>query len=218
MKIETLEIAGFIGCLESLRLPFKKECRSVSSGGKLKANSDDDGNFIQKEFYPVNTIFGQEQFIDIHENDLKLLQRLIKNGDEHSKSVRLINVTAKITAPLFWWSEENTYTQGITRGCSESTMHTLKKEKLTQGNFEQNILEEHLLLLQDTIDANFDDDIELLKNYLPSGYLQTRVINYNYQTLRRIWLQRRGHRLPQWHIFLDWVNTLPLAKELILIE
>ena len=216
MKIETLEIAGFIGCLESLRLPFKKECRSVSSGGKLRASSDDDGNFIQKKFHPINTVFGQEQFIDIHENDLKLLQRLIKSGDEHSKSVRLINVTTKITAPLFWWSEENTYTQGVTRGCSESTMHTLKKEKLTQSNFESEINPDVLDSLQFSIDQDYD--VADIKSDLPSGYLQTRVINYNYQTLRRIWLQRREHRLPQWHIFLGWVNTLPLAKELILIE
>ncbi len=216
MKIKTLEIAGFIGCLESLRLPFKKECRSVSSGGKLRASSDDDGNFIQKKFHPINTVFGQEQFIDIHENDLKLLQRLIKSGDEHSKSVRLINVTTKITAPLFWWSEENTYTQGVTRGCSESTMHTLKKEKLTQSNFESEINPDVLDSLQFSIDQDYD--VADIKSDLPSGYLQTRVINYNYQTLRRIWLQRREHRLPQWHIFLGWVNTLPLAKELILIE
>lgn len=199
MEIKTLEVSGFIGCLESLRLPFKLNPRS--------------------ELYFVHcateVYFDSNTSCAIHPKDLILLQTLVKNGDEHAKSARLINVTASISAPLFWWSEENTYTAGVTRGCSESTIHTLKKESISNENFEYPLYESELDQIQDSIDH---ESIEIIKNRLPCGYLQTRVINYNYQTLRRIWLQRRDHKLPQWKIFIDWIKTLPLANELILIE
>ena len=208
MEIKTLEISGFIGCLESLRLPYKLKCRS---------NWQND----QSTFDDIMTINDFKQLyhtgimINISNKDLKLLQTLVKRGDEHAKSARLINVTASISAPLFWWSEENTYTAGVTRGCSESTIHTLKKESISNENFEYPLYESELDQIQDSIDH---ESIEIIKNRLPCGYLQTRVINYNYQTLRRIWLQRRDHKLPQWKIFIDWIKTLPLANELILIE
>ena len=205
MKIETLEIAGFIGCLESLRLPYKLQPRSIVIYN----------NFSEPTEFEGEIRFCSSSNIMIHPKDLKLLQALIKKGDEHSKSVRLINATAKINAPLFWWNEENTYTSGVTRGCSESTMHTLKKEVLTYNNFEGG----EVLDLQNLIDnISKCNQIEIIKSWIPSSYLQTRIINYNYQTLRRIWLQRRKHALPQWHIFVDWIKTLPLANELILIE
>lgn len=201
MQIKTIEISGFVSCFNTLRKPYKKECRSHVDSNTIISNG----------------IISTESFCGIHSNDLKLLQRLIKNGDEHSKAVRLINVTAEIQAPLFWWSEMDTYEVGVVNGCSESTMHTLKKEQLSQANFEYPILDCHIETLQMAIDENFDNDIDLLKNYLPSGYLQARDINLSYQTLRRIVNQRASHKLPQWHIFISWVKTLPLSEELIFI-
>lgn len=205
MQIKTIEISGFVSCFNTLRKPFKKECRSEiieASSWKME--------FGQLLYYPNMSIL-------IDDRDIKLLQRLIKNGDEHAKAVRLINVTAEIQAPLFWWSEMDTYICGVNRGCSESTMHTLKKEQLSQANFEYPILDCHIETLQMAIDENFDNDINLLKNYLPSGYLQARDINFSYQTLRRICKQRANHKLPQWKVFIDWVKTLPLSEELIFI-
>ena len=215
MKIKTLEVSGFIGCLESLRLPYKLECRS--NWQEDQSVFDDimsAGDF--KHLYQAGTM------INIHNKDLKLLQTLIKRGDEHAKSVRLINATASINAPLFWWSEENTYVTGVTRGCSESTMHTLENEELTKDSFEYDVEQHRIYEINDCIfciKEDYDDTgIEHVKNLLPSGYLQTRIINYNYQTLRRIWLQRENHKLPQWKVFIDWIKTLPLANELILIK
>lgn len=57
-----------------------------------------------------------------------------------------------------------------------------------------------------------------IKNILPSSFMQKRVQYFSYQTLRRIYFQRRNHRLPHWHIFCDWIKTLPFADELILCE
>jgi len=199
MKVTTIEMSGFVSCFNTLRKPFKKECRSIT------------------EFY-IDSSDNEVSFssmCSIHPNDLKLLQRLIKNGDEHAKAIRLINVTAEIQAPLFWWSEMDTYEVGVVNGCSESTMHTLKNETVTKDHFEYGVLPSYLEYINSL--NSVDISIQLIKNDLPSGYLQTRDINFSYQTLRRICKQRVGHKLPQWGIFIDWVKTLPLANELIFI-
>ena len=94
-------------------------------------------------------------------------------------------------------------------------MHTLKSEVLTYDSFENgNITDYQLEQLNKAIK---EESIEVTKSLLPSGYLQTRDINFSYQTLRRICKQREGHKLPQWQIFIDWVKELPLSKELIFI-
>lgn len=208
MKIKTIEISGFVSCFNTLRKPYKKECRSYCHQAKYVTYEEINDSSINITCSDI---------VYISQKDLKLLQRLIKNGDEHAKAIRLINVTAEIQAPLFWWSEMDTYICGVNRGCSESTMHTLKQEKLTQDSFEYSILDSWYETLQDAIDEE-GTSIEMLKNYLPSGYLQTRDINFSYQTLRRIYFQRKDHKLPQWRVFIDWIKSLPLAEELIFCE
>ena len=91
MNIKTIEISGFVSCFNTLRKPYKKECRS-----SIKNNLPTVDSF---------GIYSTGYCINLDKKDLKLLQRLIKNGDEHAKAARLINVTAEIQAPLFWWSE-----------------------------------------------------------------------------------------------------------------
>ena len=204
MKITTIEISGFISCFNTLRKPFKKECKSDVKQYCTMIETE-------RSLHPILT-----EINDISREDIKLLQTLIKRGDEHAKALRMINVTAEITAPLFFWNELVTYTVGVTCGCSESTMHTLKKEQLNQSDFEYGILDSQLETLQEAIYEN--TDIDLLKNYLPSGYLQTRDINFSYQTLARIYRQRLNHKLPQWQVFTEWIKTLQLSKELIIGE
>ena len=205
MKITTIEISGFISCFNTLRKPFKKECKSDVKQYWTIVESE-------KSIHPILT-----EINDISREDIKLLQTLIKRGPEHCKALRMINVTAEITAPLFFWNELVTYTVGVTCGCSESTMHTLKKEKLTDDDFEYPIGEFNLNGLQYLIDN--DHSIDVIKNKLPSGYLQTRDINFSYQTLARIYKQRKDHKLVnQWGIFCKWVEGLPLAKQLIIGE
>lgn len=50
---------------------------------------------------------------------------------------------------------------------------------------------------------------------LPESYMQSRVIDLNYQTLRNIYFARRNHKLNEWHKFCDWIKDLPYAEDLI---
>lgn len=50
---------------------------------------------------------------------------------------------------------------------------------------------------------------------LPSGFELTAGMTTNYRCLKNIYAQRRGHRLPDWRVVCDWIETLPLADGLI---
>ena len=197
MKIETIEVAGLAGALTALRLPFRKEVRS-----KIENYSETHLDFIDmdvdqtEDSYEVTMKgllkFTSNTFIAIDKKDLALLQTLVKRGDEHAKIVRGINVWAKITAPVYWWCEEETYRAGHERLASESTMH-IDCRGLT------------------------GQELQEAKAAIPMGKELTKVDMFSYQTLRRIVVQRRNHRLPEWHQFIAWIKTLPLAEELIFV-
>lgn len=55
--------------------------------------------------------------------------------------------------------------------------------------------------------------LEILYN-VPSGFQITAGMTTNYQQLKTIYQQRRHHRLPDWKMFCDWCESLPLFKEL----
>ena len=197
MNIETIEIAGLAGALTALRLPFGKEVRSkIENYCETHLDFTDMDVEKTEDTYEV-TMKGLLKFtsntsIDIDKKDLALLHTLVKRGDEHAKVVRGINVWAKITAPVYGWCEEETYRAGHERLASESTMH-IDCRGLT------------------------GQELQEAKAAIPMGKELTKVDMFSYQTLRRIVVQRHDHRLPEWHLFIAWIKTLPLAEELIFV-
>lgn len=190
-EVKTIEVAGLGGALQALRLPFGKECRSLTdraietfSPATIQTIPD------KKEYYDgVKTI----SLVLIHNKDMELIKTLIKRGDEHAKVLRGVMVWCEINAPRYWWVEMDTYRIGAERLSSESTMHIEGK-----GMSEEELID--------------------FKEHLEEGHMQRRVWMFSYQTLRRIYFQRRNHRLPQWRSFCSWIETLPFAEQLITIE
>lgn len=178
IKIKTLEIAGFSSVLQALRLPFGKECRS-----KIESY------FSTSNHNSIET----HSCVSIHDNDMKLMSTLVKNGDEHSKALRGLVVYAEISAPIWFYRELETYRIGRERLSSESTMHIECK-------------------------GLSGEELEKAKDKIPSGHIQKTVDMYYYQSLRRIYFQRRNHRLPMWRDFCKWIETLPFAEELIICK
>lgn len=129
----------------------------------------------------------------IHNKDKELIKTLVKRGDEHAKVLRGVVVWCEINAPRYWWVEMDTYRVGAERLSSESTMHI--EGKGMPG-----------------------EELVKMKEELPEGHMQKRVWMFSYQTLRRIYFQRKDHRLPQWRTFCEWIKTLPFAEEFITIE
>lgn len=137
-------------------------------------------------------MFQTESNCFINEKDLALLSTLVKRGDEHSKAIRGLIVYAEIDAPIYFYRELETYRVGRDRLSCNSTMH--QQCKGLSG-----------------------DELVKAKAEIPMGTMQKTVDMFSYQCLRNIVKQRIGHRLPEWKVFIDWVKSLPFAKELILV-
>lgn len=170
--------------------------------------------------------------LQIGKNDLKLMQSLVKAGTDHSKFMRMINVTMDITAPLYWWKEFDTYKVGtVANSCS--TMHKLTDTNIDIdlfsldftlypiNEYEYEVIDRYFHLLEDLrIKSKNGDKLswELLIKLLPESYNQKRTIQLNYQVLRNIYFARKNHKLNEWIKLCDIIKQLPYAKELICLE
>ena len=155
--------------------------------------------------------------VHIGESDKSLMQRLFNAGTDHRKYLRMITVYADITAPLYWWKEYDTYKVGtVANSCS--TMHTIHKRDLKMDDFsiDENDTEYYIGV---TIDLNAlrrkyckTKDIETFRKLiglLPSSYNQKRTVMLNYEVLANIYKSRQGHKLKEWHDFIEWIEGLP---------
>ncbi len=172
----------------------------------------------------------QEYFVG--GNDHELMQRLSNAGTEHRKYMRMMPVYVRITAPLYWWKEFDTYKVGtVANSCS--TMHKIAEKEFTLEDFSC----EHLMdfeekgklrfsplgTLQNTIDELNDCRDLYLKTkdkaywwqmiqLLPSSYNQTRNVMLNYEVLANIYRQRKNHKLDEWREFCKWIESLPYSE------
>lgn len=73
-------------------------------------------------------------YADIGKNDAKLMLKLTKAGAPHRKFLRQVFVSVDITAPLYWWSEFDTYKVGTTAN-SCSKMHKLLYKPFETSDF-----------------------------------------------------------------------------------
>lgn len=223
ITIENVETCGWEPALRSMRNPKDSWDRSDSEYNKTLYW--DDNCELEAEFVPVS----------LGPNDLKLAMTLAVGGPVHAKYRRMIKVYCDIMAPLYWWKEFDTYKVGtVANSCS--TMHTLHKRDLTLDDFAHDHLTEcNRNLLQMTIDnintarRNFVEakaagDTDAAEGYwyqmiqlLPSSFLQKRTVEMNYEVLTGMYRFRQHHKLDEWRLFCNWVETLPYANELIIM-
>lgn len=165
--------------------------------------------------------------------DLDLMKRLC-GGSEERKFLRQILVCMDVEASLFWWKEFSTYKIGTTAN-STSTMHKLASTPITIDCFEIDDYEKDLKVRDsqhlDTFIHDYINGLEELRKkyletkdkkywkelvrWLPEGWLQRRTITLNYEVLLRQYFQRKNHKLTEWHIYCDWIKTLPYMDEFI---
>lgn len=234
IKIENTEVIGWQAAMRGMRNPMNSWDKSDSLIGCNVGNcnscnfkSDWCGNIPQ---------------LSVGENDLDLMKRLVNAGSDHSKFMRMINVTCDITAPLYWWKECDTYKVGTVRD-SCSTMHKIHSKEFTLDDFShEHLVPVHIDILSETVEAlnaarelylSYNEHKEELEakfdikdkkdlwwqmiQLLPSSYNQRATLQLNYAVLRNMYHSRRNHKLDEWHIFCDWIESLPYARELITI-
>lgn len=171
----------------------------------------------------VKTDHEVDDYIDIGKTDYLLMQRLSKAGTDHRKFMRMMPVYVRITAPLYWWKEFDTYKVGtVSNSCS--TMHKIHEKEFTLEDFSTEYLSyPSLKNLKDIIKCMNDYREEYLKDkekhnwwqmiqLLPSSYNQTRNVMMNYEVLANIYRWRKDHKLDEWREFCKWIEGLPYSE------
>lgn len=128
IKIEKTEAYGWEAAIRGMRNPMNSWDKSDSyfmceNGPCEQCEHENDGRC---------SYWGKEYTIG--KNDLALMKKLVKAGSDHSKFMRMINVTCDITAPLYWWAECDTYKVGTVRN-SCSKMHKLLSKPFEMSDF-----------------------------------------------------------------------------------
>lgn len=228
LKIENTVVFGWEAAIRGMRNPMNSWEKS-DSGPAVdcgKCGKIEREGVCRKEDRDCT---GNECFC-VGENDLALMQRLARSGPDHGKFLRMVNVTADITAPLYWWKEYDTYKVGtVANSCS--TMHKITEKEFTKDEFSyEHITDAHVYqLLLDIIESlnehreqyNIEND-PIFKKYhwwqmiqlLPSSYNQRRTVQLNYEVLRKMYFARKDHKLDEWHTLCDWMLALPYFREI----
>ena len=215
IKIEKTEVMGWESAIRGMRNPMNSWNRSdsgICGRGDMHIGCDNCANRI-----PCNHSFdGSWQ---LGQEDHCLMMKLAKAGSVHGKFRRMITVYVDITAPIYFWSEFDTYKVGTVAN-STSTMHKIHAKEFTLDDFSC----EHLKDFdgyQDPVTNSpaitwfkmlFNDTIEHLnmarklylqtgdKQYwwqmiqlLPNSYHYTRTVMLNYEVLSGIYKIGRAH-------------------------
>lgn len=169
------------------------------------------------------------EYFKLGENDHSLMQRLAKAGTDHRKFMRMLPVYVRITAPLYWWKEFDTYKVGtVANSCS--TMHKIAEKEFTLDDFScehlmGGYLEQMRRIIYDLNNArkyftvgdqffspgNKRDWWQMIQ-LLPSSYNQTRNVMMNYEVLANIYKSRKDHKLDEWRNFCKWIEELPYSE------
>ena len=234
MKFENTDVWGFKHAISGMRNPLEswnksdtrfdvpcyKHCPVGVTMGEVIECQEECGEDPNKcldckvsgsDIYPV--VIGSE--------DMALMQKLIKAGSEHRKFMRQIFVSVDITAPMYWWSEFDTYKVGTVAN-STSKMHKLASTPITKDCFEMDDFSN--VELYEYGDYDFEKEIWnaqielfecLRKKYLetkdkkywkelirllPESWLQKRTVTMDYENILSMCGkgQRRFHKLNEW--------------------
>ena len=225
--------------LEHVVLASPEQMKFIIEGMRNPMNSWDksdshtcrqDGSFCMECGHKNDYCLGQ--------NDRSLMQRLSDAGTDHRKFMRMMPVYIRITAPLYWWKEFDTYKVGtVANSCS--TMHKIQDKEFTMDDFSY----EHLSVRSAVTLQNTIDDLNHYRNLyinggqdgvhdgipwifepkdkdiwwqmiqlLPSSYNQTRNVMMNYEVLANIYKSRKNHKLDEWREFCKWIEELPYSE------
>ena len=242
IKLEKTEVIGWGHAIRGMRNPMNSWEKSDSFLCKKCINQsiDSDECYIDVRGRDIDKYYSDGCYI-VGENDLKLMKSLAKSGTDHRKFMRMIAVYVDITAPLYWWKEMDTYKVGtVANSCS--TMHKIHAYNFDRSDFScEKLLPPSLQALDNTItELNFWRNIfingghvhvrndmvidfdardkrvwDQMIQLLPSSYNQKRTVMLNYEVLANIYKSRKNHKLDEWHVFCEWIESLPYATELI---
>lgn len=209
--------------LEHTVLPSPEQMDFIIEGMRNPMNSwDRSDSYIT---YNINS----DEIFALGNIDAGLMQRLAEAGTDHRKYMRMMPVYVRITAPLYWWKEFDTYKVGtVANSCS--TMHKIQEKEFTLDDFSHEHLSEGeygnielfksiitcLNVARDWFIKTKDKEFwwQMIQ-LLPSSYNQTRNVMLNYEVLSNMYHSRKNHKLDEWREFCKWIENLPYAELII---
>ena len=223
--------------IEHVVLASPEQMQFIIEGMRNPMNSWEKSD-SEKEF--TNAKWPEKMFI-LGKNDYSLMKKLSYAGTDHRKFMRMMPVYARITAPLYYWKEFDTYKVGtVANSCS--TMHKISEKEFTLADFSYehlgdskkypyaqvsplDSLKETIKVLNGFRDAYIEYDTSPFKDsfgtkkdiwwqmiqLLPSSYNQTRNVMMNYEVLANMYHSRKNHKLDEWREFCKWIETLPYS-------
>lgn len=147
------------------------------------------------------------------------IRRLAKSekGSGHDNWLNGVVVQFDLTFSVKAWTEAERY-HFFDIVSSQSTMHRITRFNLA-SQYDEHVDKRCIEIMKELVEQydRTGDQEDYLKCLMsnPCGMKLTAGMTTNYRQLKTIYSQRKSHRLPEWREFCEWIETLPLAKELI---
>ena len=162
----------------------------------------------------------------IQDADIKRANNLIRaveqDNDAHGQFLTGIRVAFDLTFTVKAWVEAERY-RYLEFISSQSSVYRLSKFDLNNSYIEYvdprmvSIMKELVTDYLEEKDLEKKKEKRLVMLYSnPCGIRLTARMTTNYRCLRNIYKQRKNHTLPEWRVFCQWIETLPMANELLL--
>ena len=140
----------------------------------------------------------------------------VKTGTGHDNYLKGIRVAFDIRYSQYWSMQAQRYTF-LDIVSSQSKMHRLTKMDISE-QCNKYVTCKTIDNLESYIERYNRDPTQ--ENYMyvisncPMGLELTMRCNTNYQQLKTIYQQRKNHKLEDWGIFCEFIEGLPMFKEL----
>lgn len=162
--------------------------------------------------------YTEKEFLESLPRAMKLAK--CGGGSGHSNFRKGVRVSFDMKYPNYISPEMQRY-GFLDIVCSNSKMHRLTKMDMDACFNEyvcigaKEMMKE--LIAQYNENSCYDAFMRVLSN-CPQGIELFMRCSTNYEQLATIYRQRKNHKLHEWHIFCDWITSLPYAHELIICD
>lgn len=154
-------------------------------------------------------------------SDLKRLAKAKQLGstpkaEGHDQYLTGVVVQFDVDFTIKAWTEAQRY-HFLDFVSSMSTMHKLTQFKLDDAYVEY--VDPRMIDIVKELQSDYNENptkenkLKLLYSN-PVGMKLTARMTTNYRQLKTIYSQRKGHQLPEWREFCDWIENLPYFKDL----
>lgn len=159
-------------------------------------------------------------------------------GSGHYNYLKGISVHYDLTAPEYFWRQFDRYhfhdytsSQSkmisilkfdIYKKCnkyvSQNTIDELQYWIRLYNHYKKNKVPHISLRNGKKIEYNKQNIFQIIMSNCPMGFQLTARITDNYSQLKSKYHQRANHKLEEWRKYCNWIETLPMAYELIMSD